>query len=80
MLTANINVDDRLVNGELGTVVETRKDSPGILNIIYVKFENRNPRLIKMRSDRCGSEKNIVPILRIEATFSVSLNLGLTIH
>ena len=40
MLTANVNIDDRLVNGELGTVVETRKDSPVILNIIYVKFEN----------------------------------------
>ena len=80
MLTANVNIDDRLVNGELGTVVETRKDSPVILNIIYVKFENRNPGLIKMRSERCASEKNIVPILRIEATFSVSSNLGLTIH
>ena len=33
-----------------------------------------------MRSDRYASEKNNVPILRIEATFSVSLNSGPTIH
>ena len=80
MLTANANIDDRLVNGKLGTIVDTREDSSGILSTIYVKFEDQNAGLMKMRSDRYASENNIVPILRIEATFSVSLNSGPTIH
>ena len=63
-----------------GTIVDTREDSSGILNTIYVKFADQNAELMKMRSDRYASEKNIVPILRIEATFSVSLNSGPTIH
>ena len=33
-----------------------------------------------MMSDRYTSEKNIVPIVVIEANFSVSLNSGPTIH
>ena len=33
-----------------------------------------------MRSSKYASENNIVPIVRIEANFSVSLNSGPTIH
>ena len=57
-----------------------REDSSGILSTIYVKFEDQNAGLMKVRSDRHVSENNIVLILRIEATFSVSLNSGPTIH
>ena len=39
-----------------------------------------NAGLTKMRSDRYASENKIVPIVRIGANFSVSLNSGLTIH
>ena len=63
-----------------GTIVDTREDSSGVLSTIYVKFADQNAGLVKMRSDRYASEKNIVPILRIEATFSVSLKSGPTIH
>ena len=40
MLTTNVSIDDRLVSGYLGTVVDTKQDSSGKLNKIYVKFEN----------------------------------------
>ena len=80
MLTTNVNIDDRLVNEQLGKTVDTREDSSGILSTIYVKFEDQNAELMKMRSDGYASESKIVPILRIEATFSVSLNSGPTIH
>ena len=40
MLTTNVSIDDRLVNGYLGTVADTKQDSSGILNKIYVKFED----------------------------------------
>ena len=49
MLTTNASIDDRLFNGELGTIVDTKHDSSGILNKIYVKFEDENAGLTKMR-------------------------------
>ena len=80
MLTANFNIDDRLVNEQLGTIVDLREDSSGILSKIYVKFEDQNAGLMEMRSNRYASEINIVLILRTESTFSVSLNSVPTIH
>ena len=41
MLTANVHIDDRLVNGQLGTIVDVREDSSGVLSTIYVKFEDQ---------------------------------------
>ena len=74
ILTVNVNIDDRSVNGQFGIIVNTREDSPGILITIYVKFEDQNAGSMKMRSDRYASESNIVSIVRIEAMFLVSLN------
>ena len=80
MLTTNISINDRLVNGQLRTVVHTKQDSSGIISKTYVKFEDENAGLTKMGSGRCISESSIIPFVRIEANISVSLNLGLTIH
>ena len=80
MIAANVNIDDHLLNRELGTIVNTKQASSGILNKIYVKFEDENAGLTKKRSDRYASENEKVPIVRIEANFSVSLNSEPTIH
>ena len=40
MFTTNVSIDDRLVNGQLGTIVDTKQDPSGILSKIYVKFED----------------------------------------
>ena len=45
MLTANVNIDYRLVNGQLGTIADTTEDSSGILRTIYVKFEDQKCRI-----------------------------------
>ena len=42
ILTTNVSIDDRLVNGQLGTIFDTKQDSSGILSKIYVKFEDGN--------------------------------------
>ena len=47
MLTTNVSIDDRLVNGQLGTTVDTKQDSSVILNKIYVKFGDENTGLKK---------------------------------
>ena len=31
MLTTNVSIDDRLVNGQLGTIVDTKQSSSGIV-------------------------------------------------
>ena len=41
MLTVNVNIDDRLVNGQLGAIADVREDSSGVLSTIYVKFEDQ---------------------------------------
>ena len=38
MLTTNVSIDDRLVNGQPGVIVDTKQDSSGILCKIYGKF------------------------------------------
>ena len=48
MLTTNVSIDDHLVNGQLGTIIDTKEDSSGILNKIYIKFEDENAGLTKM--------------------------------
>ena len=84
ILATNFSTDDRLVNVQLGTVGDTKQDSLGILGKIYVIFENENAGLTKMRKNRYASEhaskNNIVPIVRIEAKFSVFLNSMPTIY
>ena len=50
MSTTNVSINDRLVNGQLGTTADTKQDSSGILSKIYVKFEEENAGLTKIRS------------------------------
>ena len=80
MLTTNVSIDDHLVNGQLGTNVNTKQNSSGILNKLYVKFGDENTGLKKW--DQIGMHQKIIyfPIVRIEANFSVSLNSGPNIH
>ena len=38
MLTTNVSIDDRLVNGQPGIIVDTKQDFSDILCNIYGKF------------------------------------------
>ena len=33
-MSTNVSIDDRLVNGQLGAIIDTKQDSSGILNKI----------------------------------------------
>ena len=50
MLTANVNIEDRLVNGLAGKVIKFKLVDHQI-TIIYVKFNDKNDKLITMQSD-----------------------------
>ena len=66
MLTNNIDIKDRLINGQLGTVFETKYDSQGQVETVYVKFNDQKAGLQRMHSDSYALQNNVVPIRRIE--------------
>ena len=65
MLTTNINIADRLINGQMGTVMKihvnkiTQKPT-----VIYIKFDDDRAgrNLIRMSSNTFVRENNVVPI------------------
>ena len=50
MLTANVNIEDRLVNGLVGKVMKFKLVYNQI-TIVYVKFNDKNAGSITMQSD-----------------------------
>ena len=62
MLTDNISVSDRLINGSIGTVKHWDRRSKPLCSTIYVKFDD--PKAGNSMKDRrlCGEFKVCVPI------------------
>ena len=64
MLTSNIDIGDKLINGQIGTIAHITEENM-IVKIIYVVFDNENVGMNKMKSDRCAKDLNAVPIERV---------------
>lgn len=64
MLTSNVDISDKLINGQIGTVacVITQNDS---IKIIYIAFDNQSAGATKIRSDRLAQQLHAVPIERV---------------
>ena len=62
MLTDNISVSHRLINGSIGTVKHLDRRSKPLCSTIYVKFDD--PKTGNSMKDRrlCGKLKECVPI------------------
>ena len=62
MLTDNISVSDRLINGSIGTVKHLDRRSKPLCSTIYVKFDD--PKAGNSMKDRrlCGELNECVPI------------------
>ena len=64
MLTTNININDRLINGQMGTIVRIAVDQNGKPITVYVKFDD--DKAGTMSIDKCSNSyaknKKIVPI------------------
>ena len=73
MLTANVNIEDRLVNGLVGKVVKFKLVDHQI-TIVYVKFNDKNPGLITMESDSFARQQQWVPIMKHEVSFGFKKN------
>ncbi|XP_057292445.1 uncharacterized protein LOC130621150 [Hydractinia symbiolongicarpus] len=64
MLTSNIDIPDKLINGQIGTIVHVVAQNDSI-KTIYVEFDNLNVGTSKIRSDRLAQQLNAVPIDRV---------------
>ena len=73
MLTCNINIEDRLVNGLVGKVMRIGHER-NTVKVIYVKFDDQNAGLATMQSDIIGRQQHLVPIQKCEVSFPIKKN------
>lgn len=65
MLTTNIDIADRLINGQMGTVIKiTLSEKTQKPNIVYIKFDDSEAgrRAITKHSNSFARHNNVVPI------------------
>lgn len=78
MLTTNIDIADRLINGQMGTVIKIAADQTGKPAKIYVKFDDSQAGT--MTIDRCkdsySKENKVVPVSPILARIKIRSNKG----
>ena len=73
MLTNNIDIEDRLINGQIGTVKEFKFNSNGEISLVYVHFSESTVGIKAKKTDRYAFEHNYVPIKRIKAKTPICL-------
>ena len=73
MLTINIDLEDRLVNGLVGKVMYLRYVNDEV-KVIYVKFNNLNAGQQAIQSDIFARQRNWVPIQKYETNFLIKEN------
>ena len=74
MLTTNICVDDRLSNGQLGTVRKIATNHQNKVEKIYIEFDDSNVGLNAQSNDKYAHKHNYVPIERVEANIKIRPN------
>ena len=70
MLTANLNIEDRLINGQMGTVSKIKyNDTSQKPQVIYIKFDDESAGLetIRKSGDLYAMENHAVPIVPVAA-------------
>ena len=73
MLTTNINIQDRLINGQMGTVVKIDVNISNEPTVLYIKFddETAGKTMINNSTKSFAKEQNLVPIEPILARIKV---------
>lgn len=74
MLTTNISISDRLINGQVGTIFKISVDNnSGKPNILYIKFSDSNAGndLINTRNMPFARENTVVPITPVLARIKI---------
>ena len=73
MLTSNLDIDDRLVNGLIGTFKQIKYKN-NEFSIVYKKFNNNNAEREAMQSDVTARQHNWVLIKKHQALFGLRKN------
>ena len=73
MLTSNLDIDDRLVNGLVGTVKQIKYKNNEV-SVVHVKFNDNNAGREAMQSDVTARQHNWVPIKNHQALFGLRKN------
>ena len=68
MLTINIDLEDRLVNGLVGKVMYLRYANDEV-KVIYVKFNNQNAGPQAIQSNIFARQRSWVPIQNMKRLF-----------
>ena len=76
MLTNNVDISDRLINGQIGTVARILNEMSQKPTIVYVKFDDEGAGnlVIDKSADIFAIENKLVPIKPILA--KIKLNPG----
>ena len=71
-LTTNItNIDDCLIDGQLGTVFDFRFTTDSRLQTVYIKSHYKNVRMQARKLKQYTHENNNAPVARIETSFTI---------
>ena len=73
MLTSNLDIDDRLVNGLVGTVKQIKYKNNEV-SVVHVKFNDNNAGREAMQSDVTAQQHNWVPIKKHQALLGLRKN------
>ena len=72
MLTVNVNIEYRLVNGLVGAVMQFKVVNEVI--VIYVKFNDANAGFMTMQSDSLARQQHWVPVRKHEVSLGLKEN------
>ena len=73
MLTANIDIEDRLINGLVGTIMHFKIQNDHV-TIVYVKFDGTKARLRAIARDNLARKHRWVPVIKHEVSFGIRKN------
>ena len=71
MLTTNVDVSDRLINGQLDYIYDFPTNI-GTVTKIYIKLDDNAAGLKAIQNESLARTHNAVPIIRTEASFALS--------
>ena len=71
MLTSNVDISDRLINGQIGRVSQIITDKNKNVIKIYVKFDDNRAGKTLKKHDAYAIRQNCIPIEKVEANIRV---------
>ena len=74
MLTVNVDLSDRLVNGQLGTVKLISKNVNGEVTKMYIKFDDAGAGQKKINNDIFEKQNSWVPLETFDADIKLKVN------